>query len=329
MAFQGKEIRYNTAQLECGLSELVDSGVTRLFVNDSLLTGTKKKFLSFLNLALCDAPNIFYVFHLEEFQVIDKEICALLSKLSCSVQIALDFSTDRKLFSRRVELLNRCSLVFGIEMEVVAQKNDTIKLFRERLDFVVSCYPNHIDFPGLDFSNPSLPTACYSGKDIDIASECAFACSVFYSAGRAVPWFLSVLKPLRIPPSKFFSDFSEWLLCNNCSLSTGFDPFSVPHEEIEKMQLLFLQIKYEEKNMLHVFPVARELVRLHGAFSRLVGEGQECVLELEFNPDDLCSPYAQDVEIFCENVCLEHCSVKIFLSHDNDGLEFPDYRIIK
>ena len=42
MAFQGKEIRYNTAQLECGLSELVDSGVTRLFVNDSLLTGTKK-----------------------------------------------------------------------------------------------------------------------------------------------------------------------------------------------------------------------------------------------------------------------------------------------
>ncbi|MDE5580421.1 MAG: hypothetical protein K2I95_03265, partial [Treponemataceae bacterium] len=93
-------------------------------------------------------------------------------------------------------------------------------------------------------------------------------------------------------------------------------------KEIEKMQLLFLEEKYDEKNLRHVFPAVRDVVLLNGAFSRLAGEGEECSLELSFNPDDLLSPAAMDLPAFCENICMEECRVKIFA-----GNEGPDYKI--
>ena len=38
----------------------------------------------------------------------------------------------------------------------------------------------------------------FSSKDIDFAKGMAFACKTFYSCGRAVPWFNSILKVLKI-----------------------------------------------------------------------------------------------------------------------------------
>jgi len=89
------------------------------------------------------------------------------------------------------------------------------------------------------------------------------------------------------------------------------------------MQLLFLSAKYEEKEQKTLFPVVKDIVRLNGAFSRLDGEGNECTIETEYNPDDLLSPESTDIKSFQENVCMEHCSVKIFYGEDA-----PDYKII-
>ena len=230
---------------------------------------------------------------------------------------------DKKLFSKKAELLNDADLVFGFLADFAISPRDSIKFFRERLDFAMTLYPNHIEFPQLySAEREEKCTATFSSQDISYAQRLAFAAEIFYSYGRAVPWFNSVLKPLKISPSNFFSDFAEWQICNNCGFKSREKVAALSHKEIEKMQLFFLKEKYDEKNLRHVFPAVRDVVLLNGAFSRLAGEGEECSLELSFNPDDLLSPAAMDLSAFCENICMEKCRVKIFA-----GDEGPDYKI--
>lgn len=233
------------------------------------------------------------------------------------------FSFDKKLFSKKAALLNDADLVFGFLADFAISPNDSIKFFRERLDFAITLYPNHIEFPQIySAEREERCTATFSSQDISYAQRLAFAAEIFYSCGRAVPWFNSVLKPLKISPSNFFSDFAEWQICNNCGFKSREKVAAFSHKEIEKMQLLFLEEKYDEKKLRHVFPAVRDAVLLNGAFSRLAGEGEECSLELSFNPDDLLSPAAMDLPAFCENICMEKCRVKIFA-----GDEGPDYKV--
>ena len=168
-------------------------------------------------------------------------------------------------------------------------------------------------------SEPHMPCA----QDIRYARDISFACRTFYSAGRAVPWFLSVLRPLKIPASNFFSDFAEWQRGSSCDYRSGFVPEQVNHREIEKMQLLFLGAKYDEKGKRELMPVVQDIVRLNGAFSRLTGENEEAVVTTSYNPDDLLGPESSDIISFTENVCMEECKVRIFYTPDG-----PDYKII-
>ena len=151
----------------------------------------------------------------------------------------------------------------------------------------------------------------------------AFACNTFYTYGRAVPWFLTVLAPLKVNSSRFFADFAEWQRCNNCGMASSFDASAVPQTEIERMQLLFLELKYEEKNKSSLFPVVNDIVRLNGAISRLAGEGTESVVETMYNPDDLLGPGSRNLASFSDTVCMEKCRVQIFVGEDG-----PDYRVL-
>lgn len=252
-----------------------------------------------------------------------KKFCAMKfdSKKNFSPKNAAFF--DKKFFSKKAAFLNDADLVFGFLADFAVSPRDSIKFFRERLDFAMTLYPNHIEFPQLySAEREEKCTATFSSQDISYAQRLAFAAEIFYSCGRAVPWFNSVLKTLKISPSNFFSDFAEWQICNNCGFKSREKVAALSHKEIEKMQLFFLKEKYDEKNLRHVFPAVRDVVLLNGAFSRLAGEGEECSLELSFNPDDLLSPAAMDLSAFCENICMEKCRVKIFA-----GDEGPDYKI--
>ena len=142
------------------------------------------------------------------------------------------------------------------------------------------------DFVRARGSSSCISSGIFSAEEIRFARNIAFACKTFYSAGRAVPWFLSVLQALKIQPSKFFADFAEWQKVNNCDFTSGFVPEDCNHKEIEKMQLLFLSMKFEEKNKSELIPIVNDIVKLNGAFSRLVGEGEESVIFTKYNPDD-------------------------------------------
>ena len=89
------------------------------------------------------------------------------------------------------------------------------------------------------------------------------------------------------------------------------------------MQLNFLEMKFEEKHKEHLYVIVKDLVSLYGAFSRVELEGEETVLNLSFNPEDLLSPASLNLSSFADNVCMEECRIKIYA-----GEEAPEYKIL-
>ncbi|MGN0728921.1 hypothetical protein [Treponema sp.] len=306
-------------------------GITELSVSDQNFSHDKAGILKLAAMIKNHCPELF-VSLLAAPEVLDRTVVQELQELYCSLEIPLcgeekngNLLFDKKLYSQKARLLNDAGLVFGFNMDWGMKRGDTFKNFRARLDFAVSLYPNHIDFPQLEqkpYAEPK-PTGVYSSKDLDFSRGMAFACKTFYSEGRAVPWFCSVIDALKIDASSFFADFEEFQLCSNCSFETGFDPESAGHKNIEKLQLLFLRQKFEEKNKLQLFEAVRDIVCLNGAFSRVVSGEGESVVETSYNPDDLLSPYALDISGFCDNVTMENCSVKVLDSPDG-----PVYRLV-
>ena len=324
------EYKFTSQELESQIASLSQKGITELSVTDEKVAHDKNKLLRLMKLIAQHAPEVFVSF-LADAGIIDREVISAAQNIFCSFDIPLECSEkgghllfDKKFYANKARLLNESGLVFGFHLTYAATPGDSLKLFSERLDFAVQQYPNHIEFPQIMNSElePPKVTGTFSAQDIRWCRDTAFACRTFYTAGRAVPWFLSILKPLRIYPSRFFSDFAEWQRVNNCSYKSGFNPEGENHKSIEKMQLLFLDEKYEEKHCHSLISLMHDIVKINGAMSRLAGEGEETTITTSYNPDDLLSEEAFDLTAFAENVCMEECKVKIF----SNG-EYPDYEI--
>lgn len=326
-----KSFYIENQDLKKQLKSFSAKGITEFVLQDNQILSHKGKLLQFLEAVKQEIPELFVILPVSA-QILDMDVCRAVSELYCSLEIPLigenkgdAFLFDKKFYSRRSQMLNNLGLIFGFNMDFACVKGDSVKSFRDRLDFAISLYPNHIDFPQLEKENGIVAknSALFSSQDIKRTSATAFACSSFYSFGRAVPWFLSVIKPLKISPSRFFEDFSEWQKVNNCGYDSGWNYSTAKHLEIEKMQLCFLKFKYDEKNKIQIFDVVHDIVILNGALSRCVGENEESTIELFYNPEDLLSGESQNISSFADNVMLEHCKVHVF-----NGEEGPTYKII-
>ena len=327
-----KEYKFTASELESQISHLSEKGITELSINDLVLAKDKKRLIRLINKIAAEAPELF-VSILVDASVIDREFVSAASQVFLSLDIPLECSEkggkllfDKKFYSNKSRLLNETGLVFGFQLTYGIVKGDTQKNFLDRLDFAVQQYPNHIDFPQTEKDSDAEEahvSGIFSAQEIRYCRDVAFSCRTFYTNGRAVPWFLSALKPLRIYPTRFFADFAEWQRCNNCDFRSGFLPEKENHKDIEKMQLLFLAEKYEEKHQHSLISVAEDIVRINGAMSRLAGENEESDIHTSYHPDDLFSQEAMDFEAFSENVVMEDCNVHIFA-----GQEGPDYELI-
>ena len=290
--------------------------MTEFTLTDEKILSHRGNLLKFLEEFAEKRPDTFLSLSVDA-GVLDMDVCRALSEIYCSLDIRLSgaekggtYLFDKRFFSRRAQTLNTLGLVFGFLMDFATQVGDGVRLFRDRLDFALSLYPNHVRF--FAGGGRPKPSATFSTQDIETCRRIAFACEVFYTYGRAVPWFIPVLGPLKISPSKFLQDFSEWQKINNCSIENGWNPEKSTHSEIEKMQLRFLKFKFEEKGRADLFEVASNVVRLNGAFSRCFGEGEESVVELSFNPDELLGFGASDIQKFAENSIQENSRVRVF-----------------
>ncbi len=327
-----KQYQFSSEQLESQIPHLQEKGITEFSVHDEKIAVNKKRIIQLIDLFAEYAPEL-YVSFLIDASVVDKELVSAAEKIFCSFDIPLKATEkggkllfDKKFYSNKSRLLNDSGLIFGFQLSYADLPGDSLKNFMERMDFAIQQYPNHLDFPqteNADLAATAKVSGLFSAQDIRYARDLSFACRTFYSAGRAVPWMLSVLKPLKIYPSRFFADFSEWQRCNNCDFKSGFNPEAADHKEIEKMQLLFLEQKYEEKKCSDLFPIVQDIVKINGAMSRLSGEGSEEIIATSYNPEDLLSPESMDLVSFSENVCMEECSVKIFA-----GQYGPDFALL-
>ena len=327
------EYKFTSSELEAQIQTLTQKGITEFSIHDSDVAKDKRRVLKLINLIAQHAPDVF-VSILVDAAVIDREVAAAATQIFCSFDIPLEVQSkggkllfDKKFYSAKARLLNDFGLVFGFLLTYAQEPGDSIKLYLDRLDFAVQQYPNHVDFAqtmNAEEEKTARVTGFFSAQDIRYARDVSFACRTFYTSGRAVPWFLSVLKPLRIYPSRFFADFAEWQRCNNCDYKSGFVPEAVNHKEIEKMQILFLEQKYEEKGQHALIPLIRDIVAVNGAMSRVAGEGEECTLVTSYNPDDLFSEETMNLTAFCENVCMEESHIRVFA-----GEEGPVYEVIE
>ena len=314
------EYKFSSNEIEAQIPHLSEKGITEFSIHDEKLSCDKTSLLKIMRLAAKKAPDVYFSF-LIQASCIDREVVVALQNLFCSIDIPLrplekggKLLFDKKFFANKANLLNQAGIVFGFQVSYADMPGDTLKAFMDRLDFAVNQYPNHIDFAQTENAEEAQTAAVsgiFSAKDIRYARDVSFACRTFYSAGRAVPWFLNVLRPLKIYPSRFFADFAEWQRCNNCDFKSGFLPEEQKHTDIEKMQLLFLAEKYEEKNQHSLFEIAGDVVRLNGAISRLEKEGDACEIDLSYSAEELLSPDVFDLEAFSENVCMEPCHLKI------------------
>lgn len=286
---------------------------------------SRQGILKYIRQAADKAPDVLYEFELSS-ALVDRELVRSLSEIYCSLDIHVTeemAAGGEKSISRKSALLNDAGLVFGFVYDAaLAQTKGTlsIKQIRSVMDFLLLQYPNHIQFNGDGLKS----TAVLSTQDISTVKCFFHAAETFYTWGRAVPWFLTVLAPLKLKPSVFLGDFAEWQRCNNCGPSSGFSAIDEPHVEIEKMVLHFVKLKYEEKHLPYVYPAAEDMIRLHGAFARAAAEETETVLDLSYTPEDIFSPYAQDLKEFAGEVCMEACSVRVF-----SGREGPDFTYLK
>lgn len=325
-----ESFQFDIADIDSAVESFSRKGITEFVLQDEQILSHKGRLLYFLRCVREKAPDVFVTLPVDA-SVLDMDVCRCCAELCCSIEILLDdrsdsgtYLFDKQFFSRRAKMLNTLGLVFGFDMDFARSAEDRLKFFRERVDFAVSLYPNHIDFPQIESGSGAArpaPSAVFSTQDIEAARELAFACSSFYSFGRAVPWFLSVLAPLGMKPSQFFRDFAEWQNINNCGLNSKWRPDSASHSEIERMQLSFLKFKYEEKSKSQLFDVVSCIVRLHGAFSRCIGENEESIVRLSYNPDELFGGGAQDIQSFFDNAFIENSSVRVFM-----GVDGPDFR---
>ncbi len=340
----GGQPRYvPAARVEKELEIFARKRVPDVFVLDENFGANKDRALQMLRLFGKKLGNAHFCFNLAA-QGIDKQLAASLSQLACSLQIEFNSvrNVDRKAFSKKIAVLNEYDLAFGFNL-VYGAPNDTLPGFKESVDFALSLYPNNLEFSRFSAVSGSkiyqeaqkaglktegkppylvqhAPT--FSSGDLLKAEHLAFACDVFYSCGRAVGWFMPVLQPLRIKPSQFLTDFAEWQRCNNCAQNTGFNPVFCSHQELERMQLSFLQFKYEEKHLSYAIPAMADMVRLNGALARLWGEGEESVLELSYSPEDILSPEAGNILAFVDQACMEDCKIRTFIGDDGPDFEY-------
>ncbi|MBR5934201.1 MAG: hypothetical protein IK002_09465 [Treponema sp.] len=334
---QNVEYNFNHESLETELKTFAEKKITELYVHDQKMASDKKMLIHFLQTAVRDISSCYISLKINP-DVIDSEIINLVSSLFCSLEIPMTesktkilekdkkvFLFDKKLYSKKAALLNNAGLIFGFDLDFALSQGDSFKAFRDRIDFALTLYPNHIDFPQIE-KKSELKEKCtgtYSSQDISYSKKLALALKIFYTAGRAVPWFNFVLKPLKVAPSKFFSDFAEWLECNNVDLNDSEKIESLTHKEIEKMQLLFLEMKFEEKHKEDLYTAVKDIVNLYGAFSRADQENEETVLDLSYNPEDLLSPATLNIQSFCDNVCMDYCKIRVFA-----GEEEPEYALL-
>ena len=282
--------RFSLERFDAELDFLVRNNISQVFVLDSTFNVDRRRAKTILRMIRKRAPHIHFHFEVRS-EFLDREMAGLFASITCSLQIGLQSADpavlkgvnrrfDPRDFAGKVSLLNETGAIFGFDL-IYGLPGDTLPGFRKSLDFALRLYPNHLDiFPlavlpgtplarrakaaGLDsleeppytlLGSPSFPPA-----DMAAASHLAAATDIFYSRGRAVAWFGSVVAALNLSPSSFLERFGRWLR----SQPDGATPEQeLADRRIWLLQREFLQHIFSRHRAEKILPAALDLIDYH------------------------------------------------------------------
>ena len=354
-----KKIAYFPMErLEKEIELFAKKKISQVFVLDPTYNASKERAIKMLKIIEKKAPGMFFYFEARA-EFIDRELARAFSRIPCCLQIGLQSANpevlknvhrtlDKKKFSRNIGFLNEEGVTFGFDL-IYGLPGDNFNGFCESIDFALALYPNNLELfclsvlPGTDLHDAApgfgleweqvppyhvLRTPQFSEKDLAKAEKLAFATNLFYTKGRAVAWFNSILYVLNEKPSVFLRKFAESL--NDRVLSENASTGSVRNwsadensAQIEELQLSFVRKRFAEKHLEKFFPAAEDLIRLHSALGRCTFDGSESEFTTHYHPDDVMSEYGTDIEFFTENCGKQKCRVKVFV-----GKNGADWRVI-
>jgi radical SAM superfamily enzyme YgiQ (UPF0313 family) len=308
-------------RLKRELALFAESGVGSVFVLDPTFNADKERARRVLDLIAEEGKGIHFHFEVRA-ESLDRGLAKRFAGIDASLQIGLQTARpeisekvgrhlERGLFASKIGLLNEEGAVFGLDL-IYGLPGDDIGGFRGSLDFALSLYPNNLDiFPlavlpgtaladeavalGLDFdrSSPYLvkSTPTFPARDLAKARDLAAANDLFYNRGRAVPWFNQVLHPLSEKPSFFLEGFSAFM--GKRKRPDPADPVG-----IERLQLEYLDERYESAGLEFLLPAVWDVVRFNGAYARALAEGMETTIDFNYDPNEVLSPDAVDLDAF-------------------------------
>lgn len=236
--------RFSLERVDAELDLLARSTVQQVFVLDSTFNVEPRRAKAILKMIRRRAPHVHFHFEVRA-ELIDREMANLFAEISCSLQIGLQSADpavlkrvrrhfDSAAFAGKVALLNNSGAIFGFDL-IYGLPGDSPAQFRKSLDFALGLCPNHLDIfplavlPGTALAARAvaeglvarteppytlISSAGYSVQEMARAAQLGNASDIFYSRGKAVAWFGSVVRALKIAPAVFLEAFGDWLQRN-------------------------------------------------------------------------------------------------------------------
>jgi radical SAM superfamily enzyme YgiQ (UPF0313 family) len=317
-------------RIEAELELFARSGIRYAFVLDPTFDSDPVRAAVLLDLFRKRAPGMRWKFELRA-ELLDKGLARRFAGLDCSLQIGLQSARaetlatvgrpgfDRSEFARKVGMLSQSGASFGLDL-IYGLPGDSLADFRDSLDFALGLGPNHLDvfplalLPGTELAeradelgieaDPRPPYLVRATRelpppDLARAASLAAACDRFYTEGRAVGWFDAARRPLKKSPSALLRDFASWLAGRAAPLSKASSgTVGEGASAVEAEQLGFLEAEYSRAGLATLYPALRDLVRLHGAWARALAEGEESLLELSYDPEEILGAAAAGLAAF-------------------------------
>lgn len=282
--------RFSLERIEAELRLFTARDVNQVFVLDSTFNQDMKRAKAILRLIRRLAPHIHFHFEVRS-EFIDRELAELFAGITCSLQIGLQSAAPRVLarvgrsfrpddFTARIGLLNEQGATFGFDL-MFGLPGDSLQEFCKSIDYSLALYPNHLDIfplavlPGTALAMRSrqeglvhldtppytlIESAGFSRTDLARARRLAAACDIFYTRGRAVAWFNSVLDVLKLSASVFLGHFADWLDTQGLA---DIQEKELEDAAIKELQQAFLKRQFSPARLARYLPLVSDLVEYH------------------------------------------------------------------
>jgi radical SAM superfamily enzyme YgiQ (UPF0313 family) len=336
-------------RLERELEHFVDSGIEQVSVLDPTFNADRKRTKEILEMIGERGGDIHFSFEVRA-EFLDREQARLFSEIPCSVQIGLQSSNpevmkalnrpfDPEAFARKARMLDEAGAVYGFDL-IYGLPGDSLEGFLASLGFSLAQRPNHLDIfrlavlpgtaladeaeaRGIDWDRAapylvrSLPG--FPAQDLERAASFARAVEVFYNRGRAVPWFQALATAAGMAPGALMREIETALrLRSDCAgLGEVDSEGGYDHARIEGFQVDFARSFLVHRKRPECIEAMLDLIRLHGAYSRALAEGQESVVDLSYDPDAILGPGGMDPRAFAR--AAKKKARRVWIGRDEDG----------